>query len=658
MSGTLRNRLIFLLAVAGAALALLASAPPAPAGNLYWTNINQALPLSVGRSDLSGGNINNRFIEVPGNPYGLFNTSQYIYFTSFEFGTPGFGTIGRANLDGSDANQSFIGGATGPADVYVDDNYIYWANSGSNSIGRANLDGSGVNQDFITGTVNASTIWANDDYIYWGNGSFSGTSSIGRANIDGTGVDQGFISTGVQAPATLVADVKYRYGTNSQGSATISRADLDGTDVIRSFISAGAAGSTPNGLAISGRHLYWSTFSANTMGRARKDGSDLRPSFMSPLSPAAGGPGSVAIDQYMLTVSLAGTGTGTVTSAPAGIDCTGSAGDCQEEYPQATRVTLTPAPGNSSSFTGWGGACSGTGTCTVTMNQAQNVTATFNTLPPPPASYALTVSATGTGSGTVTSSPAGISCGADCTQAFAAGSSVTLTATPADSSSFTGWGGACSGTGTCTVTMSQAQSVTANFSSLPPGSYQLTIDDLGAGSGTVTSSPAGISCGTDCVQSFAAGSSVKLTATPAPQSSFAGWAGPCDGTGSCTVTMNQAQTVSSVFVPTNQFLILWTRARGDSVLTRLRTYDDGRVTQVGTRRTASGARVRACSGAQRIGGPGAATVTCRLNQGARRLLRQRPLRIEVQTTFDPTGGTPRTLTRFVTVPRTTPGFTG
>ncbi len=638
--------------------ALAIAAPGASAGNLYWTNINSAQPLAVGRSDLDGNNSNNQFIFAPGNPYGLFVSSQYVYFTNFEWQSSGFGTIGRANLDGTGANQTFINGASGPADVYADDNYIYWANSGSNSIGRANLDGSGVNQNFITGTVNASTVWANDQHIYWGNGSFSGSSSIGRANLDGSGVNQSFIATGVQAPATLVADENYLFWTNSQGDATISRADLDGSDVIRSFIVAGLPGSTPNGLAVSGRHLYWTTFSANTMGRARKDGSDLRPYFISPLSPQAGGPGSVSVDQYVLSVSLAGNGTGTVTSSPQGISCPGIGGDCQEEYPQATRVTLTPTPADGSTFAGWGGACSGTGACTVRMDQARSVTATFNTLPPPPASYALSVAGSGTGSGTVTSSPAGIDCGIDCVQSFAAGSTVTLSATPSDTSSFTGWGGACSGAGTCTVTMSQAQAVTANFSSLPPASYTLTINDQGTGLGTVTSSPAGISCGADCAQGFVAGSSVKLTATPAAESSFAGWSGPCDGTGSCTVTMNKAQTVGAEFVPSNLFTIRSVRADTTSIRTRVSVPDAGRLAQVGTRTLRSGRRVTACRGSLGVRAGGTKTLTCTLSESARRAARSGSFRVRLITTFDPTGGTPRTLLRTVRVGQANPHYSG
>ncbi|MFZ3137393.1 MAG: fibronectin type III domain-containing protein, partial [Thermodesulfovibrionales bacterium] len=78
-------------------------------------------------------------------------------------------------------------------------------------------------------------------------------------------------------------------------------------------------------------------------------------------------------------------------------------------------------------------------------------------------SNTLTVNRAGSGTGTVTSSPAGISCGADCSEAYNAGTVVTLTATADGSSTFGGWSGACTGTGSCTVTMDAAKTVTATF---------------------------------------------------------------------------------------------------------------------------------------------------------------------------------------------------
>lgn len=77
----------------------------------------------------------------------------------------------------------------------------------------------------------------------------------------------------------------------------------------------------------------------------------------------------------LLTITKSGTGTGTVTSSPAGINC---GTDCTENYAIGTRVTLTATPASGSTFTGWGGACSGTATtCTVVMSAAKNVSAAF-----------------------------------------------------------------------------------------------------------------------------------------------------------------------------------------------------------------------------------------------------------------------------------------
>jgi len=75
-----------------------------------------------------------------------------------------------------------------------------------------------------------------------------------------------------------------------------------------------------------------------------------------------------------LSVSKAGTGGGTVTSSPAGINCVST---CSALFDSGTVVTLTATPGATSTFTGWSGACTGTGTCVVTMDAAKSVTSTF-----------------------------------------------------------------------------------------------------------------------------------------------------------------------------------------------------------------------------------------------------------------------------------------
>lgn len=77
---------------------------------------------------------------------------------------------------------------------------------------------------------------------------------------------------------------------------------------------------------------------------------------------------------------------------------------------------------------------------------------------------------------------------------------------------------------------------------------QLTVVNAGTGSGTVTSNPAGISCGSSCSASFNSGTSVVLTAAAAAGSTFTSWSG-CDSSNgnTCTVVLNASRSVTSTF---------------------------------------------------------------------------------------------------------------
>jgi Bacterial Ig-like domain (group 2)/Nidogen-like/Divergent InlB B-repeat domain len=185
--------------------------------------------------------------------------------------------------------------------------------------------------------------------------------------------------------------------------------------------------------------------------------------------------------QGSLTVTEAGTGAGTVTSAPTGINCPTT---CSANFASGAQVTLTARPSDGSTFVGWsGGGCTGTGTCVVTLNAATTVTATFNSST---SGLALTVTEAGTGTGTVASAPTGISCPTTCSANFASGTQVTLTAAASANSTFAGWsGGGCTGTGTCVVTVSAATAVTATFNSASP----VTIGIGQGSSSTVTTTP-------------------------------------------------------------------------------------------------------------------------------------------------------------------------
>ena len=98
--------------------------------------------------------------------------------------------------------------------------------------------------------------------------------------------------------------------------------------------------------------------------------------------------------------------------------------------------------------------------------------------------------------------------------------------------------------------MSQARSVNATFTTTSV-SHDLTVTKDGTGGGNVTSSPAGIDCGSTCVAAFDEDTDVTLTATPNGSSTFDGWSGAgCTGTGTCQVTMSQARSVNATFTTT------------------------------------------------------------------------------------------------------------
>ena len=158
---------------------------------------------------------------------------------------------------------------------------------------------------------------------------------------------------------------------------------------------------------------------------------------------------------------VSGAGGGTITASgasPTSCTANGSTTVCSfgvntNALPQT--VTLAASPNANSTFSGWGGACSGTGPCTVSVNEPVNVTAVF---------LARQLLVEVFGSGTVTGT--GISCTTGtCTTQFSSSSPATMTlvAAPAPGSVFVGWYDGCGGTGSCQVSTSGQSSVMAVF---------------------------------------------------------------------------------------------------------------------------------------------------------------------------------------------------
>ncbi len=238
---------------------------------------------------------------------------------------------------------------------------------------------------------------------------------------------------------------------------------------------------------------------------------------------------SFTTNTYNLSVTKAGTGAGTITSSPAGISCGSS---CSYAYNSGTAVTLTAAPDASSTFAGWSGACTGTGTCSVTMSAAKSVTATFSIK-----TNTITASA-GTGGSISPSGSVSVNYGAN--QSF------TITANTGYSIADVTVDGASVGV-VSTYTFSNVIASHTISASFTTNTYNLSVTKAGTGAGTITSSPAGISCGSSCSYAYNSGTAVTLTAAPDASSTFAGWSGACTGTGTCSVTMSAAKSVTATF---------------------------------------------------------------------------------------------------------------
>ena len=237
-----------------------------------------------------------------------------------------------------------------------------------------------------------------------------------------------------------------------------------------------------------------------------------------------------------LQVQASGNGSGRIvsTTAPA-LTCNGNC-SVSQLYALNTAVVLTPQPAVGTGFQWVGGdACSGRAGCTTVMSQNRSAVGRFTLT-----RQSLTV--VNRPSGSVVNLPplpAGtIDCGDGgtvCTGVFDYGTSVVLQATPITGSRFVNWTGTvCNGStnATCAFKILAANvSVSPNFKDVTA----LTLTK--GGLGTVTSTPAGISCGPACTTTgfdFARGIVVKLNPTPAVGWSFAGFFGACAGA-TCSV---------------------------------------------------------------------------------------------------------------------------
>ena len=263
-----------------------------------------------------------------------------------------------------------------------------------------------------------------------------------------------------------------------------------------------------------------------------------------------------------MTLQVAPRGPGAVAVSPVGAGdasnpCDENQGQnsCTWSYSPGQSVTLTPSvlPGGKS-FSGWSTPdCPGTGPCTITLDQdATTIVATFDPL-------TLGVQLSQNDEGQVTSDPAGIDCSnggdAKCKATFSPGTQVTLTATPTSPNTVRAFSPGCRQTSptTCTITVDDQTTwvgVAWNSDTLPPLAttidVQFRLAKGGDGTGRVTAPK--LDCGSTCSAKFGFGTSVTLTATPDPGSTFGGWNGVCSKTQTtCTLAVGPITSLKALF---------------------------------------------------------------------------------------------------------------
>jgi len=228
------------------------------------------------------------------------------------------------------------------------------------------------------------------------------------------------------------------------------------------------------------------------------------------------------LDTFLLTVSITGNGTGTLTKNPN-----------QTYYSYGTWAHLTANAGTGSRFASWSGNLTGShNPDSVLMNAAKSVTATFTLN-----NFLLTVGIAGNGTGTATKNPN--------QPYYNYGTWVRLTATAGAHSYFARWSGNLTGSNSPdSVLMNADKNVTATFTL---DTFLLTVSITGSGTGTVVKNP------NQTYYSY--GTRVRLTATPGVESRFDGWSGNLTGSNSPdSVLMNAAKSVTATF-PLDTFLL-------------------------------------------------------------------------------------------------------
>ncbi|MBV9829754.1 MAG: hypothetical protein JO001_29390 [Alphaproteobacteria bacterium] len=308
-------------------------------GNLWFTEQNGN---KIGRITTVGAITEFTVTTAAGAPFGIASGPDgALYFAEFNVNK-----IGRITTAGAITEFTVPTAASQPRDIAAGpDGNLWFTEQTGNQIGRVSPTGGFMEYSGLTANSVPTGITLGPDRSLW----FVETAGnkIGRVKTYTLTVNLG--GTGSGLVTSSLTDINCSASSSQCANSFIVNDPV-------TLTATAAPGSTFTGWVgggCSGTGTCMVTATVDTVVMANFT---LNPSVM-------------------LSVTAAGNGSGTVTSAPSGISCGMT---CNASFAQGSVVTLSAAASSSSIFTGWsGGGCSGVGACVVTLNAATTVSATF-----------------------------------------------------------------------------------------------------------------------------------------------------------------------------------------------------------------------------------------------------------------------------------------
>lgn len=254
---------------------------PARAAHLLWADTNRA-GLGIARASTDGGDVTRGFITTtPRHVLADVAVGWPFLFTTDFAG----GRIIRTDWEGADRDGALVS-TPGPSGATASAGWVYWTEGGLYRIGRARWNGKEAAPTFIGGLEGMPRdVTTDGTHLYW----TSDQPWISRAAIDGSRVEERFIritgpgrlpyaATGIDTYAGHLYWATVGLHPSPLSPAAIGHARTDGSDVRQVVVTPGA--NHVGGVAVDGRHIFWSQILENRIGRADLDGTDPDPRFL------------------------------------------------------------------------------------------------------------------------------------------------------------------------------------------------------------------------------------------------------------------------------------------------------------------------------------------------------------------------------------------